>query len=527
LPWPAAGDPFSEPGQSATEIKRLAERVLSQDQFVFKLRREFGHSTNVWKPQALPSFGLYQVQHYAYVQFTFNTDSSLSDFSAFNQQAQHDIGVQLAGAFQNRIYRFNAERMNVGACAFGTDSRLAQNASNLAEVLNILQGNTPKFAYFNSLVHEVFPQIHQVSVTPPTAGQVEIRVWTLDPRQHDRIDLAMPLAQSGTGIGQVLAILYVALFSTSPQVLIIDEPQSFLHPGAIRKLLQVLKAQSKHQFIVATHSPTVISATEPTTITICRMAKGVSNLERVDLKEVKNLQSYLAEVGARLSDVFGADNILWVEGRTEELCFPMVLERIGQQRLRGTAILAVSNTGDLKTRDAVRVFDMYNRLSQTNSLLPPAIGFIFDSECLSSTEKEELRHRSRGLLKFLPRRMYENYLLSSKALTRVANGIRGFRDPPVTEDEVAALLADMERGSLFTCPLTAEIAGRGWIASTDAAKVLEQIFIRLSDTRVAFDKTDHAVRLTEWLIENAPEELREVSDLIMSCLQVVPQISQN
>jgi hypothetical protein len=332
------------------------------------------------------------------------------------------------------------------------------------------------------------------------------------------VDLAMPLAESGTGIGQVLAILYVALFSTSPQVLIIDEPQSFLHPGAIRKLIQVLKTQSKHQYIVTTHSSTVISAAEPESITICRISDGISSLESVDPKEAKALQSYLVEVGARLSDVFGADNVLWVEGRTEELCFPKVLEKIGHKRLRGTAILAVSNTGELQTRDAARVFEMYNRLSLTNSLLPPAIGFIFDSECHSSAEKTDLVRRSRGLLKFLPRRMYENYLLNPRAIEVITNEIPDFRDNEVTEHEVAELLAEMEKESLYACTSTADIAGSGWIAQTNAAKVLEHLFNQLSQTRVAFDKTRHAVRLTEWLIDNAPQELKEVSDLIVSCL---------
>ena len=53
---------------------------------------------------------------------------------------------------------------------------------------------------------------------------------------------------------------------------------------------------------------------------------------------------------------------------------------------------------------------------------------------------------------------------------------------------------------------------------TDGARVLAEIFNRLSDTRVAFDKTKHAIRLTEWLIENAPGELRQVADLIQACL---------
>ena len=114
--------------------------------------------------------------------------------------------------------------------------------------------------------------------------------------------------------------------------------------------------------------------------------------------------------------------------------------------------------------------------------------------------------------------MYENYLLNPKAIAAIANGITGFRDTAVTEDEVTILLKEMEHNSIAVCPSTAEIAGYPWIVSTDASKVLDQIFNRLSETRVSFDKTLHAVRLTEWLIENAPEDLREVSDLILSCL---------
>lgn len=51
----------------------------------------------------------------------------------------------------------------------------------------------------------------------------------------------MRLAESDTGIGQVLAILYVVIMAKYNQVIIIDEPQSFLHPGAVRKLIEILK----------------------------------------------------------------------------------------------------------------------------------------------------------------------------------------------------------------------------------------------------------------------------------------------
>jgi predicted ATPase len=45
----------------------------------------------------------------------------------------------------------------------------------------------------------------------------------------------------------VLAILYVVMTSNHPQTIIIDEPQSFLHPGAVKKLIEVLKQYPQHQ----------------------------------------------------------------------------------------------------------------------------------------------------------------------------------------------------------------------------------------------------------------------------------------
>ena len=373
--------------QDNQQIPELVGNLLRRAEFDFSLQRDLGAG---WRAKTIPSFGAYHVVNNSHVKFTYNINGAISDCGSF-QGAAPDIGVALASSLQDRIYRFNAERLGLGSYDFGTGSRLMPNASNLAQVLNVLQSNTPKFRYFNELVREVLPQIYQVSVAPALNNRVEIRVWTSDP-STERLDLTVPLTQCGTGIGQVLAILYVAVFSTSSQILIIDEPQSFLHPGAIHKLIQVLKSYSKHQYIVATHSPTVISAAEATTITMCRLAQGVSTLARIDPNDAKDLQSYLFEVGARLADVFGADNVLWVEGRTEEVCFPVILERIGKRRLGGVAILSVSNTGDLETRDAKRIFDLYNRLSERNSLLPPAVAFILDSECRTQGEKIELRH---------------------------------------------------------------------------------------------------------------------------------------
>ena len=95
----------------------------------------------------------------------------------------------------------------------------------------------------------------------------------------------------------------------------------------------------------------------------------------------------------------------------------------------GTTILGVRSTGDLGTKDATPVFEIYNDLSTSGSLIPPAIAFIFDSECFSQQKLDDIKRLSKGLAVFLPRRMYENYLLNPAAIAAVTSQIAGFREP--------------------------------------------------------------------------------------------------
>ncbi len=207
----------------------------------------------------------------------------------------------------------------------------------------------------------------------------------------------VPLSECGTGIGQVLAILYVVLTSDIPHVIIIDEPNSFLHPGACRKLIEILKEHPQHQFIIATHSPSTIAAANPTTINIVQYENAQSKIQQVDLTELKNQQSYLTEIGAKLSDVFGSDNILWVEGKTEELCFPLIIDKTEGLSVMGTSILSVKNTGDFESRNSKLIYDIYKKLSTGAGLMPPAIGFLFDRENKNEKDITELEKKVTGL----------------------------------------------------------------------------------------------------------------------------------
>jgi predicted ATPase len=165
--------------------------------------------------------------------------------------------------YARRVYVFKAERLNVGRTNLSPEPALAPNASNLAAALMVLMtGNPHRFEQFNRHVTSIFPSVKKISVVPVNNVLVEICVWIVDPKS-ERHDLAIKLEETGTGVGQVLAILYVAM--TLPRsVIIIDEPNSFLHPGAAKKLIRILK-EYEHQYIISTHSSELIAVCDPST----------------------------------------------------------------------------------------------------------------------------------------------------------------------------------------------------------------------------------------------------------------------
>ncbi|UTV53307.1 AAA family ATPase [Burkholderia arboris] len=434
----------------------------------------------------------------------------------FQDQTNHLLG---------RLYKFRAERMNNSRGIFGASTFLNTNANNLPECLNSMQSHNPDLynEYVNH-VHQIFPSVHRVQTVPISTNELEIRT-SLVPARERRPDLSVSLAQSGTGIGQVLAILYVAMNSPTPLVIAIDEPNSFLHPKAVRALLSILNnLPIKHQYIITTHSPEVIRAANASSVSIIANRDGRSTVESLDINNLDHVKTGLASIGARLSDVYGADRILWVEGETEELTFPRIADSISKIDLIGTIILKVSATGDFEGRKKIRpkmVFDTYMNISTAGALLPPAVGFIFDRESRTLGEMSDLERESKETVHFLSRVCFENYILSPEAIAHVlSNSSKQAISPAVVIDWINKngqdqkyLTATFDRGTatnLHECDT--------WLNVVHAPKILKGIFNDVPQNPEEYRKTTHSVEITDWLIDNSPQYLQPIADLLATIL---------
>ncbi|MCC0179138.1 hypothetical protein I4641_19405 [Waterburya agarophytonicola K14] len=240
------------------------------------------------------------------------------------------------------------------------------------------------------------------------------------------------------------------------------------------------------------------------------------------------MRSLLDEVGVHLSDVFGSDNILWVEGPTEERCFPMILRKVSQIPLRGTQILAVKNTGDLEGKKSEIIFDIYDRLSGGKALLPPAIGFVFDNENKSDQNITDLKKRSGDKLHFLGRCMYENYLLVPEAITAIANQYN-FRDGTISVLEIEQWISEQKQNWIANKIRKGEkeenLTDDYWLKKEHAARLLENLFKYFSGGKVIYRKTTHSVKLTEWIVKNKPEQLQDIANLLQNVLERSPEVN--
>ena len=282
---------------------------------------------------------------------------------------EDNLYVAMEHLWLANVFSFSAQRHSWGRSGFGREDKLKSDASNLAGILSKLQGERGNL--FDQLVghlREVFSTVQNLSVAPiPQA--FEIRVWPTE--EQVQPELSFGLDNCGTGVAQVIAILTVAM-TLERAVIIIDEISSFLHPAAAKALLRIIQTNyAQHQYIIATHSPEVLSAGNPVTVHIVRRNVYDSVVERVNLSELDQLRDVADDLGISMTDVFGAERIIWVEGRTEELCFPFIYEAADGQLPRGLVVTAVVATGDFnaKGKRGELVFQIYDRVTRAASLL--------------------------------------------------------------------------------------------------------------------------------------------------------------
>jgi hypothetical protein len=433
--------------------------------------------------------------------------------------ATDSTSVLLFRLWQTKMFYFAAERMTIGESAHGHENRLSAKAENLPAVLFTLSGDQgDTFRKLVEHLREIFPSVGNLSVrpVPGNANRIEIRVWPTEAMA--RVELSFPLNNSGTGVAQVIALL-TAIMTVDRAVIMIDEINSFLHPAAVKALLRILQTHySQHQYIISTHAPEVISFSNPTTLHLIKRSGYESKIEKLDLSEVDQFREIAEHLGVAMSDVFAADRIVWVEGPTEELCFPLLYRQAtGHALPRGTIFTSVAATGDFmaKRRDRALVYEIYERLGSSATPLVVSVAFSFDSEKLSADEKQGMIRESRGKIHFLPRRHLECYLLDPEAIAAFITARDPLSDSITNADDVASTLRALAQSAEFEIQeWNGDLGDQAWQTNVDAAKLIAKTCSDLSEQRATFNKKSDTLFLLQHIQTNRPALVAPLADYV-------------
>lgn len=180
-------------------------------------------------------------------------------------------------------------------------------------------------------------------------------------------------------------------------------------------------------------------------------------------------------------------------------------------QLPGIEIVPLRNTGDMESRNAEMVIDIYNRISRGHSLIPPAVAIVFDRECHDEQAQKELTRKSGSIAKFLPRRMFENYLINANAIASVTSRLDNFRPGGVNPEDVQAIIDSEKAKPGNYCSAEAHKNTKNWMEDIHGANLLNTIFKTLSENRYEYRKIEHGLLLTQTIIETEPGFLEELT----------------
>ena len=153
-------------------------------------------------------------------------------------------------------------------------------------------------------------------------------------------------------------------------LLLIDEPELYLHPQAIeilRKSLNVLSSQG-YQVIFSTHSPFMITQKNVSDTILIRKNETLGTYKRTTLKSAIPLietsaphQLTILYSLTNSSNILFSEKVILVEGKTENKLLPILIEKITSKTIlhHKTALVQLDGSGSTKKSiQVLRTMDM-------------------------------------------------------------------------------------------------------------------------------------------------------------------------
>lgn len=223
-----------------------------------------------------------------------------------------------------------------GGAAIGTDG---QNLPN--EIRHLQERERIEFGeYMDSVTHGDPQDIGSQAAGPGVA--LSVRPDGLSSR----------VLHSGLGRGQIQTLILAwQLFRGRDRILVIKDPELYLHAGRQRQMLGLIRDKSRSlgmQFVIETRSPSFLWAGGDGRTVLVSKEMGRSDAKSMAPEDAPAIRRIL---GLTHADALDADNILLVEGKSERVSFGAFLLSLAPEQAHRTAVYSMEGANNIKNAE--------------------------------------------------------------------------------------------------------------------------------------------------------------------------------
>jgi putative ATP-dependent endonuclease of OLD family len=146
-------------------------------------------------------------------------------------------------------------------------------------------------------------------------------------------EFAISAQEMGGGMQNAIVLAILQAFEETRKkgaILLIEEPEMFLHPQTQRSLYKTMREIGRtNQIIYATHSPHFVSIPEYNEVALVRRNETGTTVTMSDLEtNERRREKLIKELDPERNELFFASRLLIVEGDTEKLALPAYASRM-------------------------------------------------------------------------------------------------------------------------------------------------------------------------------------------------------